>query len=81
MGRRRDILDAAGGRRNLVKTVKADGKVIETDEIGLAADRKTDDHEAHPRARQANRDGVRATIAEKGRDALNRPQTAKTASA
>jgi hypothetical protein len=27
--------------RNLVKTVKADGKVIETDEIGLSADQKT----------------------------------------
>ena len=27
--------------RNLVKTVKANGKVIETDELGLSADRKT----------------------------------------
>ena len=27
--------------RNLVKTVKANGKVLETDEIGLSADRKT----------------------------------------
>jgi hypothetical protein len=27
--------------RNLVMTDKADGKVIETDQIGLSADRKT----------------------------------------
>ena len=27
--------------RNLVKTVKANGKVIETDDIGLSADLKT----------------------------------------
>ena len=49
--------------RTLVMTDKADGKVIETDQIVASQPiGRPDDHEAHPRPRQANCDGVRTEI-------------------